>query len=59
MPWKCPACSTPIRRELTAAGHDTPQSGRVYICMICRLQLVLSDDASCMAIAPISPEPTK
>jgi hypothetical protein len=57
-PWKCPACSTPIRRELTAAGDDAPQANRVYVCAICRLELVLSDDGTRMVVAPL-PTATK
>jgi hypothetical protein len=54
MPWKCPACSTPIRRELIAAGDDTPQPARVYRCSICHLELVLSDDGTQMVVAPFT-----
>jgi hypothetical protein len=53
MPWRCPACSTPIRRELTAAGHEDPQPNRVYRCGICRLELVLGDDGKRMIVAPL------
>jgi hypothetical protein len=57
MPWKCPACSSPIRRELIAAGHDSPQPERIYRCAICRLDLVLSDDGTRMIVAPLPPTP--
>lgn len=53
MPWKCPACSTFIRRELMAAGDETPQPERVYRCSICRLELVLNDDGTQMVVAPL------
>jgi hypothetical protein len=56
MPWHCPACSTPIRRELIAAGDDEPQAGQIYRCAICRLELVLSDDGTQMVIAPLESE---
>src|SRR6185369_13264548 len=50
--WKCPACSTPIRRELMAAGDVAPQPDRLYRCSICRLELVLDRDGTRMIIAP-------
>jgi hypothetical protein len=53
MPWKCPACSTYIRRELMEAGDETPQPARIYRCSICRLELVLSDDGTQMVVAPL------
>jgi len=57
MPWRCPACSTPIRRELVAAGDEYPQPHRIYRCGICHLELVLSDDGTRMVVAPIDEEP--
>ena len=45
MPWKCPACSTPIRQQLTAAGDDSPRPGVIYRCSVCRLELVLAPEA--------------
>ena len=56
MPWKCPACSTPIRQQLTAAGDDTPRPGVNYRCTVCRLELVLARDAQHMTTAPLSTE---
>jgi DNA-directed RNA polymerase subunit RPC12/RpoP len=56
MPWRCPACSSFIRRELAAAGDELPRPGRIYRCSICRLELVLSDDGTRMEIAPIPTE---
>jgi hypothetical protein len=53
MPWKCPACSTPIRQQLIAAGHDAPRPGAVYRCGVCRLELVLDGDANRMTPAPL------
>jgi hypothetical protein len=53
MPWKCPACSSPIRRELNAAGHQVPEPDRIYRCGLCRLDLVLSRDGERMVIAPL------
>lgn len=58
MPWKCPACSTPIRRELIAAGDDSPRPARIYWCGVCHLELVLSNDRTKMVIAPL-PEPNR
>lgn len=62
MAWRCPACSTPIRRELIAAGDEKPLPGRIYRCSVCRLELILSDNGTHMVVAPIDkttePEPT-
>ena len=38
MPWRCPACSTPIRPQLLDAGDDAPHPGRLYRCQVCRLE---------------------
>jgi hypothetical protein len=51
MPWKCPACSTPIRQQLTAAGHTEPQPGVIYRCNVCRLELVLEPKTDQLKIA--------
>jgi hypothetical protein len=53
MPWRCPACSTQIRRELMAAGDQEPKPGRIYRCAVCRLELVVSDDGTHMVVAPL------
>ena len=53
MPWKCPACSTLIRQQLTAAGHDSPVPGAIYRCDVCRLELVLDVRAHQMTLAPL------
>jgi len=53
MPWKCPACSTPIRQQLTTAGDDAPRPGRIYICSVCHLELVLAPAADAMVVAPL------
>ena len=53
MPWKCPACSTPIRQQLTAAGDDAPRPGVVYRCTVCRLELVLDPAAEQMITLPM------
>ena len=52
MPWKCPACSTPIRQQLTAAGDDTPRAGVVYRCNVCRLELILGPEDK-LVVAPL------
>jgi hypothetical protein len=53
MPWKCPACRTPIRRELIAAGDDAPKPGRIYRCGVCRLDLMLHNKGTHMVVAPL------
>jgi hypothetical protein len=54
MPWKCPACSTPIRQQLTDAGHEEPRPGRVYRCSVCRLDLTIQGTK--MIVAPLLPD---
>lgn len=54
MPWRCPACSTSIRPQLTAAGREKPEPTRVYRCAVCQLPLVLSDDGTQMIVAPLN-----
>ena len=53
MPWKCPACSTPIRQQLMAAGHPNPLPGVIYRCSVCRLELVIDPDSDRLIIAPL------
>jgi hypothetical protein len=53
MPWKCPACSTPIRPTLNAVGDDTPQLNKVYRCSVCRLELVLDERTNTMVVTPL------
>lgn len=57
MPWKCPACTTFIRPELTKAGHEAPQPEYVYRCAVCHLDLVLNDDGTQMIVAPFGDAP--
>jgi hypothetical protein len=52
MPWACPACKTLIRPQLIAAGDDRPLPGKIYRCAVCRLELVLNDTGTQMAVAP-------
>lgn len=52
MLWKCPACSTLIRQQLDAAGHDAPRPGIVYRCDVCRLELVLGPE-EVLVVAPM------
>ena len=54
MPWKCPACSTPIRHQLTAAGDEAPRPGVIYCCSVCRVELILDAGAHQMTIAPLA-----
>lgn len=49
MPWRCPACQTQIRH---LADDDRPRRGQAYRCHVCRLELVLADDAESLVIAP-------
>jgi hypothetical protein len=56
MPWKCPACQTPLNHD-----GDTWQPGRVYRCHVCRLELVLDEASNDMTVAPLPADrkPTK
>jgi hypothetical protein len=47
MPWRCPACQTEIRYEGAA-----PQPKQVYRCHVCRLELVVDEDAGVLTVAP-------
>jgi hypothetical protein len=52
MPWKCPACQTPI-------AHDPrvlrPESNAVYRCHVCRLELVIDPATERLTLAPLEP----
>ena len=50
MPWKCPACSTPIRHNELEA---TPRPDVVYRCHVCRLELVADKTSSTLVVAPL------
>jgi hypothetical protein len=52
MPWKCPACQTPIR-----SGQELPQLGVVYRCATCRLELVADPSTNKLVLAPLPPDP--
>ena len=54
MPWKCPACSTPIRHN---EFEPTPQLRTTYRCHICRLELVVDSEGNKLIPAPILLEP--
>ena len=38
MPWRCPACATPIRHS---ESEERPRLGVLYRCHLCRIELVL------------------
>jgi hypothetical protein len=38
MPWRCPACETPIRHS---EHEERPRTGVLYRCHLCRIELVL------------------
>jgi hypothetical protein len=52
MPWRCPACETPIQHS---AVEDHPRPGIVYRCHICRLELVWDREANRLVVAPLDP----
>jgi transposase-like protein len=50
MPWRCPACQTPIHH------HDienAPRPGARYRCHICRLELMLDRQTNRLQVTPI------
>ena len=50
MTWRCPACSQPIRHD----PHDVaPTPGIVYRCSVCRLELLVDEQAQKMIVAPL------
>jgi hypothetical protein len=51
MPWKCPACQTPIR-----SGQDIPRPGVVYRCATCRLELIADPATDKLVLAPLPPD---
>jgi hypothetical protein len=50
MPWKCPACQTPIAHD-PAVPKLEPQA--IYRCHVCRLELVLERTTGDLALAPL------
>jgi hypothetical protein len=53
MPWKCPACQTPLNHD-----GDTWRPGRVYRCHVCRLELVLDEASNDLMVAPLPADST-
>ncbi len=51
MPWRCPACHLPINHN---EFEVKPRVGSKYRCHICRLELVLDDDADKLVVAPLT-----
>jgi hypothetical protein len=48
MPWKCPACQTPI-----AHNGDASEPKRVYRCHVCRLELTLDETTHKLTLVPL------
>jgi hypothetical protein len=51
MPWRCPACQTPIRHD-----EDAPRPRTVYRCHVCRLELILDESTHKLTVAPFPGE---
>jgi hypothetical protein len=49
MPWRCPACQSAIHHSEL---EDRPQTGHVYRCHVCRLDLALDSETQRLAVAP-------
>jgi hypothetical protein len=59
MPWKCPACQSPINHSDT---DHRPRVGASYRCHICRLELSVDPDLEKLIVAPLredEPDETK
>ena len=54
MPWRCPACETPVRHG--ERDTDGPRPGQVYRCHVCRLELVLDTTTKKLTVTPFPPE---
>jgi hypothetical protein len=57
MPWRCPACLTPLRlSEL----EEQPRPGVSYRCHVCRLELEVNPDTQRLVALPaVEDEPRK
>jgi rubredoxin len=53
MPWRCPACSIPIRHSEV---EDRPRIGQRYRCHVCRLELVFDPHTNKLRVAPLRDE---
>jgi hypothetical protein len=51
MPWRCPACQTPIRHD-----EDAPRPRTIYRCHVCRLELILDETTHKLTVAPLPGE---
>jgi len=49
MPWRCPACRTPIRHK---PFEDIPRVGVDYRCHVCRLELELNANTDRLDVTP-------
>jgi hypothetical protein len=49
MHWTCPACQNAIRHSATAGA---PRPGVTYRCTVCRLELIVDLERTCMTLAP-------
>jgi hypothetical protein len=50
MPWRCPACQTEVRHNVTAGP---PRTGDAYRCHVCHLDLCFDSLRNQMTIAPV------
>jgi len=54
MPWRCPACGTPIHHT-----EDLPNPAVTYRCPVCRLELHRDPETGKMVVAPLPDEKPK
>ncbi len=50
MPWRCPACRTPIRH---GENEEGPRAGVIYRCPICRLELQRNTATGLLDVVPL------
>jgi rubredoxin len=51
MPWRCPACGTPIHHT-----EALPNPAVTYRCQVCRIELRLDDETGKLAVVPFPEE---
>jgi hypothetical protein len=56
MPWRCPACATPIP---LGTLEERPRTGAVYRCPVCHLELIFDEHRDVFDVPPIDGETTR
>jgi len=50
MPWRCPACQSPIKHS---GSESHPTIGARYRCHVCRLELTLNERTNKLDVTPL------